>query len=317
MVATALPVLPATADSPPAPMPGPLQSANPLQPTAAQAWSPAAQTLPAPSVAVDLRTALEWTLTRNPTLVAQRQDICVSAEAWALARRFPTSLNPTVSLDLRPWVFEPAPNGGTNPLQTLVNVTWSQPIELPYRTNLRAGIAQASYDQTRFTVLQAELAALVQTYRLYQTALYRRDKLKVSRALVDFNQRLVETLQRQVEATRAAPADLVLAQVESQATRQQLEIATHEYVATLSDLRSQLGIPDYATTAVPSDDMILPDAVLLGDDDALVRMALVSRPEILARRQPSSVRGRAWRWLAPSGSLLPAWDPLTRRMSRA
>ena len=143
-----------------------------------------------------------------------------------------------------------------------MNITWSQPIELPYRTNLRAGIAQASYDQTRFTVLQAELTALVQTYRLYQTALYRRDKLKVSRALVEFNERLVQTLQRQVEAARAAPADLVLAQVESHATRQQLEIATHEYVAAISDLRSQLGIPEYATTAVPERRHDLPETSL-------------------------------------------------------
>ena len=74
-------------------------------------------------------------------------------------------------------------------------MTWSQPIELGHRTALRASIAQATYNQTRFAVLQAELTALVQTYRLHQTALYRRDKLKVARALVEFNERLVQTLE--------------------------------------------------------------------------------------------------------------------------
>jgi cobalt-zinc-cadmium efflux system outer membrane protein len=237
---------------------------------------------PVPPVMFDLHTALEWTLTQNPNLVAQRQDIRVSAEAWAVAQHFPVSLNPTVSLDLRPWTFGPAQGGATDPLQTLVNITWSQPIELGHRTALRASIAQANYDQTRFVVLQAELTALVQTYRLHQTALYRRDKLKVARELVEFNDRLVQTLQRQVEATRAASADLVLAQVESHSTRQQLEIATHEYVVSLSDLRSHLGIPEYAVSAVPNDTLTLPAAMTLEHDEALIHMAVSNRPEILA-----------------------------------
>ncbi len=271
-----------------------------------QAWGPAGQTSPIPSVSINLRTALQWTLTRNPTLATLRQDIPVSAAAWALASRFPTSLNPTVSLTLQPWTFVPAPGGGGNFGQTLVNIQWSQPIELPYRTNLRAAIAHASYDQTRFTVLQAELTAMVQTYQLYQTAVYRRDKLTVSRALVDFNDRLVQTLQRQVAATLATPADLVLARVEAQATRQKLEIATHEYVAALSDLRAQIGIPQYATTATPIDEMTLPDATLFSDDDALVRLALTARPEILADQaavvgaQQAVALARAERWPIPS-----------------
>jgi outer membrane protein, heavy metal efflux system len=131
-------------------------------------------------------------------------------------------------------------------------------------------------------VLQAELTALVQTYRLHRTTLYRRDKLKVAGDLLKFNERLVETLKRQVEATRAAPADLVLAEVESHSTRQQLEIATHEYVAALSDLRSHQGIPEYAFSAAPNDQMTLPMATTLEDDEAVIRMAVSNRPEILA-----------------------------------
>jgi len=249
--------------------------------------APAAAAEPEP-VRFDLRTALEWTLSRNPDLVAQRQNINVSAEALAVARHFPTSLNPTVAVDVRPWVFERQPGDGVNELQTLVNVTWSQPIELGHRTSLRASIAQASYCQTRFNVLQAELLALVQTYRLHETALYRREKLDVAKRLAEFNQRLLETLQRQVEATRAASSDLVLAQVESQAIQQQSATAAYEYVVALSDLRSQLGIPEYATSAEPTGELSLPSATASEGDEALVQMALASRPEILAAQAAAS-----------------------------
>jgi outer membrane protein, heavy metal efflux system len=276
----ACPALAAEPLPPPAPLPPP--TSNPPQILPQENGNRLEQvSTPAP-VPINLAMALQWTLTQNPNLVTIRQDIPVSAEAWAVAQRFPTSLNPTVSLDVRPWVYETAPDGGVRQMQTLVNVSWSQPIELGRRTALRASIAHANFDQTRYTVLQAELTALVQTYRLHETALYRRDKLKVARALVEFDGRLVETLQRQVEAGRAAAADLVLAQVEHQSTRQQLEIATHEYVAALSDLRIQLGIPEYAASAAPCDDVQLPVPIPAQDDAVLVRMALCNRPEILA-----------------------------------
>ena len=261
---------------------------------------------------VDLATALEWTLWRNPDLVAQRQNIEVSAEVLAVARHFPTSLNPTVSLDLRPWVLEPLPGGGANHLQSFVDVTWSQPIELGHRTSLRTSVAEASYSQTRFTVLQAELAALIRTYRLHQAALYRREKLAVARQLAEFNARLLEILQRQVEAIRATPADLVLARVESQSTRQQVAIASHEYVAALSELRSQLGIPEYAASAEPTGQFVMPSASSLADDEAMVCMALTSRPEILAAQaaaagsQAAAALARADR--IPIASAGPAYE---------
>ena len=46
--------------------------------------------------------------------------------------------------------------------------------------------------QQRWTVVQAELLALVQTYRFFQTAAYRREKLRVAQQLADFNDHLVQ-----------------------------------------------------------------------------------------------------------------------------
>ena len=72
-------------------------------------WIPAASPMggngralytPDNATAVTLETALEWTLSCNPDLVTIRQNLNVSADAVAVARRFPTSLNPTVSVDV-------------------------------------------------------------------------------------------------------------------------------------------------------------------------------------------------------------------------
>ena len=69
-----------------------------------------------------------------------------------------------------------------------------QPIELGHQTRYRHAIAESALTQQRWTIVQAELLALVQTYRFFQTAAYRREKLRVARELADFNDRLVQTL---------------------------------------------------------------------------------------------------------------------------
>src|SRR5262249_54197468 len=137
---------------------------------------------PMPAVApqVDLETALQWTLQYNPNLVASRQGLNVSAEALNVAQHFPMSLNPTVSVDVAPWVFERQPNGQVDRLDRAIVLTWLQPIELGHRQAQREAMAHAQLCQTQWNVLQAELTAMVQTYRMHQTALYRREKLAIA-----------------------------------------------------------------------------------------------------------------------------------------
>ncbi len=236
---------------------------------------------------IDLETALQWTLQSNPNLVATRQNLNVSAEAVAVAKYFPTSLNPSISVTYTPWVFERQPDGSIADLDRSVSVTWAQPIELGHRQAYRQQMARASYSQTQWTFLQAELAALIQTYRLHQTALYRREKASVAQDLNNFSMRLVETLRRQAEANQATAADVVLAEVENQATVDQLEAARQDYVAALADLRQQIGIPGVAASAEPTGELRVPEDKLSGSGasgdvrrQALVRSAQEARPEV-------------------------------------
>jgi outer membrane protein, heavy metal efflux system len=231
---------------------------------------------------LNLETALEWTLSCNPDLVTIRQNLNVSADAVAVARHFPTSLNPSVSVTLQPWVFERGVDQSINQLATLVSVSWLQPIEFGHRTAIRTSIASAAYSQTRFTILQNELMALVQTYRLHQGGVYRREKYRIAVELADFNQRLLEALKRQMQANQIPASDVVLAEVENQTTLQHVETARQDYVQAQMDLCQQIGVTQLADTIEMVGNLQSPDYRESGDGDAFVRTALSSRPEIRA-----------------------------------
>ena len=269
----------------PAPLPGDRPIGLPVQlaPLPGALFTPATPAAPA-GTPVDLRAALELTLSRNPDLVAIRQNVPVSSAAIAVAHRFPTSLNPTVSIDARPWTFERNTGTGSRRLETDFSISWSQPIELGHRRAYREAIARATFNQTQWNVLQAELSALVQTYRLHQTATYRREKLRVARQLAEFNQALVETVQRQMRANQASAADVSMAEVENQATLQQLAASEQDFVVALTELREQMGIPEYAGSIEPSGPLRVPDPIAFetGDEERLIHIALSGRPEVRA-----------------------------------
>lgn len=269
---------PAASQVPP-PLPGdrPLNAAAEAPPVLSATINPLTTETSA-GTPIDLRTALEMTLSRNPDLVAIRQNLPVSSAAIAVAHRFPTSLNPTLSVDVRPWVFEK----DHRPAGDEVTFSWNQPIELGHRQAYREAIARATYRQTQWNVLQAELSALVQTYRLHQTAIYRREKLRVAQELADFNQALVETVKRQMEANQASAADVAMAEVENQATVQQLAAAEQDLMAAVAELCQQMGVPEFAGSIEPSGPLQLPEFIALDQEEELISAALASRPEIRA-----------------------------------
>lgn len=243
------------------------------------------ESLPTPTgvptnvIRVDLETALRWTLSSNPELVALRQNVDASSSAVAVAQQFPMELNPSLAVDVWPWTFERNFGQGSTRLDTAISVKWTQPIG-PGRRSNRLGIAQATYDQTQWHVLQAELLALVQTYRLHQTATYRREKLRVAQQLAEFNVQLVRTIRRQAEAAQATPTDLVLAEVENQSMRQRLQVAEQQYLDAVTVLRKQIGLPEYAGSAVPLGALTVPEGALPIDEEQLTRIALAGHPEI-------------------------------------
>lgn len=241
-------------------------------------------------------------LTSNPDLVSLRQGnpTAASAEAVEVARHFPTTLNPTLWIDFRPITLIPpntfgstSPGGGATKGsggsfyhygQDLIYISLRQPIELGHQTTHRYHIAQAAYDQQRWNVMQFELTTLVQTYRFFQTAAYRREKFKLAEQLADFNDRLVKSLESRLEANQVAAADVSLARVESRATRQQVKAARQDYLTALADLRNQIGIPEEAGAAEPLGEFTLPTYIPPVDEQSMIETALANRPDIHAAR---------------------------------
>lgn len=247
---------------------------------------------------LSLQSALYGALTGNPDLVSMRQGNvagnAASPEAVEVARLFPTTLNPTIWIDARPWVLQRVP-GGIGPdgdyrgpsldrKDGFMYFSLRQPIELGHQTRHRHAIARAALDQQRWTVFQAELLTLVQTYRFFQTAAYRREKYRIARDLAAFNDRLVATLRRRLEANQVKPDEVTLAEIENEATRQQVALARQDYAVALTDLQNQIGTPEAAGTAEPLGEFILPAFIDGVEDQTLIQMALRSRPEIQAAR---------------------------------
>ncbi len=257
---------------------------------------------------MSLQAALYGALTSNPDLVSLRQGnpLAVSAEAVEVARRFPTTLNPTLWMDYRPITLIPSgtfgsgsPGGGATTTshhggfyqygQGYLYLSLRQPVELGHQTTHRYHIALAAYDQQRWIVLQAELTALVQTYRFFQTAAYRREKYRLAQQLADFNDRLVQTLERRLQAAQVPAADVVLARVESRATRNQVKLARQDYLTALTDLRNQVGMPEQAGSAEPLGEFTLPSYIPPVDEETMIQQALETRPDVHAAQ--AQVRG--------------------------
>jgi outer membrane protein, heavy metal efflux system len=247
---------------------------------------------------ISLDAALYGAITSNPDLVTLRQGnaIAASAEAVEVARHFPTTLNPTIWIDYRPITLIPNGTfGTTGPSashgsnsgfyhfgQNYILVSLRQPVELGHQTTHRYHIAEAAFNQQQWIVVQAEMTALVQTYRFFETAAYRREKYRLSDQLATFNERLSESLQKRMEANQVQAADVALARVESRATRQLVKAARQDYLIALTDLRNQIGIPEQAGAVEPLGEFTLPAYIPPIDEQVMIQEALQSRPDIHA-----------------------------------
>lgn len=258
------------------------------------------------SQSLALHQALYGTITGNPDLVALRQNAPASAEAVEVARRFPTALNPTVFVNPRPGVWERNADNrhAYHSVQGYFNFSIRQPIELGHQTTHRYNIAKEAYNQARWTITQAEILALVQTYRFFQTSAYRREKLRLAEDLVKFNERLVASLRKGLENNTVTAADVTLAEVEREAVTQQLEAARQDYATALTDLQNQIGRPETAGTAEPLGEFVLPPFIPEAQDEELIQLAINSRPEIHAAR--AAVRGACAAVALAKGDRIPS-----------
>jgi len=211
-----------------------------IQLTAAEALPEVDSTLVSrPSLS--LAGCLAQSLSQNPDLIALRQNDSVSSAALGVAQTYP--FNPFVQAQVTPW--QDAKVGG--PGSTYHYVLLMQQIQLAHQQQYREEGAASTLNSVRWNIHQAELRTVAQTERLYFTALYLRGILQLSTASHENNQRLLWTLEKQLEAGAATSADVAIVRVDARSTHQQFRLAKANFETAQRDLRRQIGLlPDDA-----------------------------------------------------------------------
>ena len=121
-----------------------------------------------------------------------------------VARHFPTTLNPTLWIDYRPMSLIPfQPFGGPGGAarqgpyyhwgQQYIYLSLRQPIELGHQTTHRYHIAQAAYDQQRWTVVQAEATLVRPTVFFKRLDADGGEKFKVAKEVAEFQREDLES----------------------------------------------------------------------------------------------------------------------------
>lgn len=241
----------------------------------------------AAEIEFDLMSAVSQGLAENPDLIALRQNENVGRGVLGVAQTYP--FNPFIQARATP--YQDAPDSGVG--TTYHYVMLMQRIELAHQQRYREQNAASSLNQIRWSIHAAELQNVGQSARLYLTALYQHDLLKLARTAHEYNLLIKNTLEKQLDAGQASGADVEIARIDAQATAQQVRLAEANYQTAIRDLKRQLGLSpetDLALMDTLSElDWQLPHLIAdsggqpcqMGDPDLISHWA-ASRPDVLA-----------------------------------
>jgi cobalt-zinc-cadmium efflux system outer membrane protein len=204
-------------------------------------------TSPLPSQSLSLPQSVALALEQNPDLIALRQSENVGSAALGVAQTYP--FNPFVQIQATPYQDRPSAGPGT----TYHYVLLMQTIQLAHQQQFREEGAASALNSTRWNIHQAELQNVAQTERLYFNLLYQRGLLELASASHENNQRLLRTIEKQLDAGQATAADAAIVRMDARATGQQARLAKANHETALRDLKRQLGFPPDDATAFEGD----------------------------------------------------------------
>jgi cobalt-zinc-cadmium efflux system outer membrane protein len=184
--------------------------------------------------------AIEITLQRNPTLVAQRQQDPVSRAALEVAATYP--YNPVAQAQVLPL----SRDRDGNPTSTFNTWTLVETIELAHQQRHRIDAATAELARSGWSIRQAELAQVAQTQRLYFTVVYRHDLRDTTTAQAGLDAEIVGILQRRFSAGQSTATEVALARINARTSRQEADMAAASYENARLELQTQLGLPQSA-----------------------------------------------------------------------
>ena len=191
---------------------------------------------PVRAVAVTLDQAIAISLDRNPNLVTLRASEPVAHAAYHVAETYPW--NPNVQVEVLPYTRNPDGTG-----EAVSNyVLLMQTLELAHQRRHREAAAAGDWSQTRWNIIQAELANVAQTERLYFAALYQRELRDLAQRTASLNEDLMGIVQRRFEAALATAVELTTARVTARQSREEAALAEANFQTAVLALRRQLNL---------------------------------------------------------------------------
>jgi outer membrane protein TolC len=258
----------------------------------------------APPPALGMADAIRWAIEHNPNLATIRKQHGIAAAGLVIAATYP--FNPIVQ-DFVWGDNGPASAGITS--HVFNEHTARLDLELRGQGKIRRSLAHATLTRTDWEIAAQEVLVGVQAIRAFDTALYRREKLRVLEETVRLQEGVAGLVGRLVEQNQMPRTELILARADVVDAKAALGPARSLTVAAHNDLLRLLGAVtgDFA----PQGNLDQPAWSGL-DEAALVEAAQGRRPDLHALEvavQEAESRFRlevANRWGNPS--LGPAYE---------
>jgi outer membrane protein TolC len=232
-----------------------------------------------PPVDADVLTvekAVAWTLQYSPELAVARKQRGIAEANVVIAHTYP--FNPYLqsstlgaggpsSADIRNRVF-------------LANSIRLE-LELRGQKTIRTTIAAAALSRTELEVAALELAGSIRAMRAFNTFVYRQEKMGLLDDTIKLQEQTVQKVKALAEQNKLRPADHLVAAADLLDARGARGPSRALLVASWNDLSRIMGIDKSASTY----DGRLDAGGPKDDADELTRVALQTRPDLLALQQ--------------------------------
>jgi outer membrane protein TolC len=246
----------------------------PTQPSSEPADVPAPEENPDKVPAeLTLPLAIRWAIAHNPALATARKNHGVAAAGIVIANTYP--FNPIV----QDYVWGdggPTAAGITNRVfnEHTVRLDW----EYRGQGKIRRNIARAVLSRTDWEIANQEVLVGIQVVRTFQTALYRREKVRVLEQTARLQEEVFGQVERLVAEGALPSSELVLARADVAEAQAAVAPAVNLLTVAENDLRRQLGVIDCNFTVQGTLETLLPEA----EACQLVSAAEERRPDLHA-----------------------------------
>lgn len=233
-----------------------------------------------PSDGLTLVEAAAAAVQLNPRLRALRSEVAVSEAQLVEAGLLPDIV---IGWDAGNNIADFITEGKSSANSYLAGASLEWPVPRPGEINAKEGVARAGIAGARGRVLAAEWGLVREVHEAYARLLVTRARVEQTQQLTSIAERSQEYLQRARRLGAATALDENLARIAAKTTQADVVRAQADELQARQALNGLLGLrPGYEWTPQTTlDQLLTPTPLGARDADALVRLALDRRPDLL------------------------------------